>query len=304
MWHIETISTRTGEQGAIWGGSGNAVGPRPLGDRLGPQGAAYIVSAGDLGSLTIEDTGAGPNSRTWSLLVNGKHQYLYRDEGMLKISIDAANVATIAGGTAPLSVPLLREMDEIGPLTQQIMKLVSTAPSLYPAWNSDPMTLMFTAGFPKSSMINLREGIGGAPDCCTQFMAWLKSVQFTAGWETDAEASNWLGCALCKGLIVGAAAAAFVVVAAACIAAGPVSTPAIIALLETSSSIAALASAGGMTVEGVANMAVGVFFAAGATAFVMSIIDSICADTGACSKSSEQALLVTGIGSNMDATGR
>ncbi|MBP2339006.1 hypothetical protein JOF41_005184 [Saccharothrix coeruleofusca] len=263
---------------------GDSVGPRSLGDRLGPEGAAYVVSAGDLGSLTIKDVGAGSDPGTWALQVNGEQNYLYTGEGQLAITIDAANVAHISGGLGSLDIPLLREMDDTGPITRQVMALVSTAPSLYPAWNAEPMAVMYAAGFPRSAMLNLRQEIGGAPDCCTQFMAWLDTVQFPA--DADAEAlSGWLNCALCKGFVVGAAAAAFVAVAAACIAAGPVGAAGAVAVLETSSAVASLAGAAGLTVGAVAKMAVSVFFAAGAAAFVASIIDSLCASIGACDKS-------------------
>jgi hypothetical protein len=284
MWRITSMTTPTGERGAIWGGIKNAVGPWPFGDLLGPEGAAYVVSAGDLGALTIKDTGAGPNPGTWSLLINGSQQFLYTGEGNLTITVDAANVAQLGGGVAPITVPLLREMDDTGPITQQTLALVSGAPSLYKAWNSDPMVVMYRAGFPRSAMLNLRQQIGGAPDCCSQFMAWLKTVQFS----TDAQAealSGSLSCALCKAFVVGAAAAAFVAVAAACIAAGPVGAAGVVAVLETSSAVGALAEAGGLTIAAVAKMAASVFFAAGAAAFVASIIESICASTGACGAS-------------------
>jgi hypothetical protein len=294
MWHINSMTTPTGEKGAIWGGSGNSVGPRSFGDRLGPEGAAYVVSAGDLGSLTIKDTGAGPDPRTWSLMVNGTQKYLYMDEGQLTIAVDAANVANISGGLGSLAVPLLREMDDTGPITQQIIGLVSTAPGLYPAWNTDPMALMYTAGFPRSAMLNLRQQIGGAPDCCSQFMAWLKTLQFSTDVEAE-ELTGWLSCALCKGFVVGAAAAAFVAVAAACIAAGPVGAAGAVAVLETSSAVASLATTAGLTVGAVAKMAVSVFLAAGAAAFVASIIDSLCASIGACDKSAVIDLPLAGV---------
>ena len=294
MWHINSITTPTGEKGTIWGGIGTSVGPRSLGDRLGPEGAAYVVSAGDLGALTIKDVGAGPDPRTWALQVNRTQQYLYRDEGQLTIAVDAANVARISGGLGSLDVPLLREMADIGPITQQVIALVSNAPGLYPAWNTDPMALLYQAGFPRSAMLNLRQEIGGAPDCCSQFMAWLKTVQFSTDIEAE-ELAGWLSCALCKGFVVGAAAAVFVAVAAACIAAGVGGAAAAVAVLESSSGVAALAAAGGLTVANVAKMAVTVFFAAGAAAFVASIIDSICAATGACDKSAVIDLPLAGI---------
>ncbi|GIH03834.1 hypothetical protein Rhe02_19010 [Rhizocola hellebori] len=284
MWHINSLTTPTGEKGAIWGGNPNAVGPRAFGERLGPQGSAYVVSAGDLGSLTIRDIGAGPGPGQWALLINDKQQCLYMGEGQLAITVDAGNVAQITGGVAPVAIPLLREMEDTGSITRQIISLVSSAPSLYPAWNADPMTLMYAAGFPRSAMLNLRQQIGNAPDCCAQFMTWLKTVHFPTGAEAEAM-GGWLSCALCKGFVVGCAAAAFVAVAAACIAAGPAGAAGAVAVLETSSSVAALATAGGLTVSAVARMAVTVFFAAGAAAFVGSLIDSLCASIGACDNS-------------------
>jgi hypothetical protein len=283
VWHINSITTPTGESGSIWGGLQTSVGPRALGDRLGPEGASYIVAAGDLGALTIRDTGNGGDPRTWALEINGTTRYLYRDEGQIAISVDSSNVAHLSGGLGTVSVPLLREMNEIGPITQRIIFLVSGAPSLYKAWDANPIQLMYAAGFPRSSMTNLRQRIGSAPDCCTQFMDWLTTIKFSQLTDlTDEELASWLSCALCKGFVVGAAAAAFVAVAAACIAAGPASAPAIVAVLESSSAVAGLATAGGLTISAVARMAVSVFFAAGAAAFVASIIDSICQSTGAC----------------------
>jgi hypothetical protein len=119
--------------------------------------------------LTIKDVGAGPNPGQWALLVNDTQQCLYMGEGQPSITVDAADVAHISDGVAPVAVPLLREMEDTGSITRQIISLVSSAPSLYPAWNANPMTVMYAAGFPRSAMLNLRQEIGGAPDCCTQF---------------------------------------------------------------------------------------------------------------------------------------
>ncbi len=218
------------------------------------------------------------------LLINGVTQYLYRDEGQLDISIDTSNVAHFSGGNGVASVALLSEMQQIGPITRQVISLVSGAPSLYGEWDANPMAVMYAAGFPSSSMTNLRQKVGTAPDCCTQFTDWLGTIQFKQAAELSAEEfGGWLACALCKGFFIGLAAVLFVAVAAACIAAGPVSAPAAVAVLETTSAVAALSAGAGLTVGAVARMAASVFFAAGATAFVASLVDSLCQTLGACS---------------------
>lgn len=278
MWQINSVRVPTGESASLWGGIGNDVTTRHLGDTLGPEGAAYVLNVPNVGALLLEDTGATPTE--WSIRINGKQYYSYTGGGHLTLAIDTAGNANFSGGQATLQVPLIRTMSQTGIVTQGVLKLVGNAPSLQPAWNADPWSLLLGAGFPTMCMVNMTDTLGSAPNCCAQFIAWLKTIQFPT--DADELDASWFGCKLCQMSVAGMIAAAFVVIVAVCAASGGTAIPAALAALESATSVAAIAAAVDVSVAAVARLAFTAFAAGGAAMFVAAMIEGVCELAGYC----------------------
>ncbi|MES4909563.1 MULTISPECIES: hypothetical protein [unclassified Streptomyces] len=282
MWDIKSITAANGEPvGGVWGGSGSNIGQQQLGTPLADESAGYVVSCGDIGSLTLVPTGT-TNGMT-NLTINGSVQLQVVGDVLISV-LDDNTVEITNGGWQ--RYPLLSQASDVGPIVQLVMFLVSGAQPLWEAWDTDPLQVLSQAGLPDSAMDNLGDSVSGAPSGQDQFTAWLKTVQFSRASSLSDEAwASWLSCTLCKCLVAGGAAATFVLVAAACIATGPAGLAAAAAGIAQFDAIIAIATATSLSVPTVAQAAAAAFFSAGAAAFVGAVLDAICQATGACSDS-------------------
>jgi hypothetical protein len=201
--------------------------------------------------------------------------------------LDEDNVQITPVGSFPLVFSPLRGAFDTGPIVQLVISLVSTAPALQPAWNTNAMQLLSEAGYPDSALQNLDATVSGAASGSDQFVAWLQTIDFSSLADLSEEArASVFGCILCKAMVVGAAVGVFLFVSAACIAAGPASFAAAVAAVMAFQQTAALAALAAMTVYDTAVVCTGAFFAVGAGAFVAKLLDNICKAMGACSDSS------------------
>ncbi|MFL6138657.1 MAG: hypothetical protein ACJ74O_12750 [Frankiaceae bacterium] len=281
MWHINSVSVPTREIATIWGGSGTNVAPRALGDRLGPQGAIYVVNIPNVGALVIEDTGPVPTE--WSLKVNGGPTYAYRGEGQINITVDAMGIATLSGGVGTLAVPLVATMAQSGVVTNAVIRLVAGAPSLQTQWAADAWRLMQSAGFPTMTMVNMKETFAHNPDCCVQYIAWLQTVTFPSNADDDMLGDGSWGCTLCKAFYTGMAAALFVTLVGVCLASGV--GPAAIAALTEATAIETIAAAINVSGARVAAVAAAAFAAGAISSLVGRLVEAICELAGYCTAS-------------------
>ncbi|KAJ7300957.1 hypothetical protein DFH08DRAFT_907615 [Mycena albidolilacea] len=101
MWNITQINASTPSQTSItFGGlpGKETVGPT---NRLGPEGAVYVVCFPGLGYIKLTDVahgGSGPGS--WRVAVSGSStHWSYEGDGQCKISVESDGTYTISGGS-------------------------------------------------------------------------------------------------------------------------------------------------------------------------------------------------------------
>jgi hypothetical protein len=151
------------------------------------------------------------------------------------------------------------------------------------AWNQDAMSVLHTFGFPRTCMYNMD------PACCAQYVAVVKSLQLQASRTLAAaelsEAAllgGWWSCALCKAGEVGIIAANVALIGAIIVATGGTGAP-VVAALEESASVVAIAAATGVSVARVAQLAAAVFATSGFSSFVGDFAEALCREGGFCS---------------------
>lgn len=284
MFHINSITVPPGYSSAIFGGSGGNFGPRSPRDRFGPEGSVYFISAPGLGSLYIEDIGAVGDG--WGVRVNGRDDlvWTYVGEGQGAISIDINGNFTITGGTNSVSATLVVNMADSGPLTARIFQMVQASASLRSAWNTDAMQVLYQVGLPRTCMHNMD------PNCCAQYMAQMRSIQFPASAaglaavtdSTDPEFTGWFACALCQAGLAGVVAAAFVafvgiLTSSVAAAAAPLQA------VQEATTLSTIVNATGISAGRLIQLAASAFVGAGVVSFVGNLIELICEEIGACS---------------------
>ncbi|KAK7038637.1 hypothetical protein R3P38DRAFT_3391732 [Favolaschia claudopus] len=101
MWNITHINADTPSQTSIvFGGvpGRESVGPT---NRLGPEGAVYIVAFPGLGYIKLTDVGShghGPGS--WKVSASGSSDnWTYEGNGQATVSVEADGSYTISGGS-------------------------------------------------------------------------------------------------------------------------------------------------------------------------------------------------------------
>jgi hypothetical protein len=102
MFHINTIALPAGKTATIAQVS-PVSGPINLGDRLGPQGAAYRITIPGMGTINLIDKGnTVPGPATWSVQINNNSYWFYEGEGQMAIAVDATGKVTISGGAGTI----------------------------------------------------------------------------------------------------------------------------------------------------------------------------------------------------------
>ena len=120
MWQITGVTTPNGESVQIEGGYGDDRKSRTLGDRLGPGGARYTLTVGDLGTCTLEDVGASPvPGGDYAVRLNDADRYwTYSGEGHAAIAVDTRGRISING--ADMNIALTPDGHAVPPAPSQL----------------------------------------------------------------------------------------------------------------------------------------------------------------------------------------
>lgn len=144
MFHIRSISLPPGKTATITQVK-PATASVAVGDRLGPQDAAYVISIPGMGTINLLDTGntiSGP--ATWSVQINATTNWFYEGEGQMFITVDAAGKVTVSGGAGTVQSNVMVETVEGSSITitQGWGSYVPYAnPNIYPGdMNGNPVT--------------------------------------------------------------------------------------------------------------------------------------------------------------------
>lgn len=298
MWHINSISVQTGAQTQIFGGSGNTMHVCALGERLGPQGAMYVISVAGVGAISLQDVGAIGGPGAWAIRVNNSDTYVYYNgEGQLTLSITEAGQVTINGGVNVVTTQLLMSMQDVNNLIPFMFTMVAQSTALQQQWKNNAMQTLYMMGLPETCMLNMDTR------CCMQLMDFLQSVTFPSGFllapehalvSAEAVASRsfdrlaathealggWWGCTLCQ---VGLAAATAAIVAITLVVIGVAAPEAgLVAALAATGPVTWLAGVLGVSAVTIAQISITAAIA-GAAKLVDRIVEGLCQAMGACS---------------------
>ncbi|KAJ7881619.1 hypothetical protein B0H13DRAFT_2667565 [Mycena leptocephala] len=101
MWNIIQVNASTPSQTSIlFGGvpGKEAVGPT---NRLGPEGAVYVLAFPGVGYIKLTDVGShGTGPGSWKVAVSGSStNWTYEGDGQATVSVDSEGHYAISGGS-------------------------------------------------------------------------------------------------------------------------------------------------------------------------------------------------------------